>query len=438
MDFALVAQAIVVLAAIVVGVRAGGVGIGFWGGIGTAVLVLGFREQIGQPPIDALLIIIAVILATSTVQAAGGIDWMVLVSARAIARWPQSVTVIAPVVSLLFAIGAGTSNVLFSLLPVIQEVSERAGVRASKPISMSVVATSVALACSPVSAAMAAMIAIMDSVDTPWSVWQIMGVTIPSALVGIIVSALCVGRFGGADPGRGESGRIGRISLDTLNSVRTRVSARARATALIYFTGVILVMVFGMFPALRPVNAEGEEVGTSTMIQLIMLVAAGVVALIGKADLHKVPGTTIFQGGMVAAIAFFGLAWMINTFLLAHTDTVEAGLVAWVEVWAPAMAVGIFVVALLTTSQSTATAMIVPIGLAAGLPLPLAVGLWVGALGGIYLLPTNGLQIAAAQLDTTGSTKLGRRLYDHSFFMPSLLVTVSTTAAGALVGTLVG
>ncbi len=428
----LILEAAVVLGAIIIGVRVGGVGIGLWGGIGTAVLVFVFREQIGTPPIDALLIIVAVILATSTVQAAGGIDWMVLISARAIVRWPRSITVVAPLVSLLFAMGAGTSNVLFSLLPVIQEVSERAGVRPSKPISMSVVATSVALGCSPVSAAMAAMIAIMDTLDSPWTVWQILAVTVPSAVVGITISALVVSRFGGSDDIVQASSE--KVSVDSLATVTTKVSARARASALIYFAGVLLVVVFGIFPGIRPVSGEGEPISTATTIQLIMLVTAGAVALVGKCDLRTVPSMTIFQGGMVAALAFFGLAWMIDTFLQANTSTVEEGLVSWVATWAPAMAVGVFIIAVLTTSQSTATRMIVPIGLAAGLPVGLAVGLWVGALGGIYLLPTNGLQIAAANLDPTGSTKLGKRLYDHSFFIPSLLVTVLTTLTGGIIG----
>lgn len=193
----LIAEALVVLAAILIGVRVGGVGIGIWGGVGTAVLVFGFGERIGSPPIDALLIIVAVILATSTLQASGGIDWMVAMAARLIVRRPRAVTVVAPLVSLLFAIGAGTSNILFALLPVIQEVSVRAGVRSSKPISMSVVATSIALACSPVSAAMAAMIAIMDAQEGGgWSVLQLMAVTVPAAVIGITISALVVSRFG--------------------------------------------------------------------------------------------------------------------------------------------------------------------------------------------------------------------------------------------------
>ncbi|WP_040166661.1 anaerobic C4-dicarboxylate transporter family protein [Microbacterium gorillae] len=432
----LVGETVVVFAAIIVGVRTGGVGIGLWGGVGTAILVFLFGEPIGSPPIDALLIIVAVILATSSVQAAGGIDWMVALAARLIVRRPRAVTVVAPLVSLLFCIGAGTSNILFSLLPVIQEVSERAGVRPSKPISVSVVASSVALACSPVSAAMAAMIAIMDSQPHGWSVLQLLSVTIPAAVIGVTATALVVSRLGGADL-RPHDTAGARVEMTALASVNAAVTTRGRLSAIAYFVGVLAVVVFGLFPVLRPVNADGDQVGTATMIQLIMLVTGAVILLIGRPDVTAIPSMTIFRGGMVAAIAFFGLAWMIDTYLRAHTATVEATLSAAVAAWPWTMALAIFAVAVLTTSQSTATRMIVPIGLAAGLPIGLTAGLWVGALGGIYLLPTNGLQIAAASFDTTGTTKLGRRLVDHSFFVPSLLVTVFTLLAGGAIGSLV-
>ena len=393
-------EAGVVLASIVLGVRTGGVGIGLWGGVGTAVLVFGFGEALGTPPVDALLIIIAVILATSTLQASGGIDWMVLVAARLIVRRPRSVTIIAPLVSLFFSIGAGTSNILFSLLPVIQEVSVRAGVRPSKPISVSVVATSIALACSPVSAAMAAMIAIMDQQPGGgWGVLQLMSVTVPAAIIGVLATSLIVSRFGGADLDptlRREHGR--KVEVASLASVAEKVTVRSRTTALVYITGVLSIIVFGLFPALRPSNAAGEVVAVGTMIQLLMLVTAALIILIGRPRVAAIPSTQIFQGGMVAAIAFFGLAWMIDTFLTAHVDSVEKGLTSLVQLWPWVMALAIFAVALLTTSQSTATRMIVPIGLAAGLPIGLAAGLWVGALGGISLLVTILTLLAGAAI----------------------------------------
>ena len=120
----------------------------------------------------------------------------------------------------------------------------------------------------------------------------------------------------------------------------------------------------------------------------------------------------------MAAIAFMGLAWMIDTFLQAHAQTIGDVLADSVGRWPWVLTLAVFGVAFLTTSQSTATRMIMPFGFTAGIPAPLVVGLWTGSLGGIYLLPTNGLQITAVELDSTGSTKLGTKLVDNSFFVP--------------------
>ncbi|MFC6152051.1 anaerobic C4-dicarboxylate transporter family protein, partial [Mumia xiangluensis] len=46
-------QACVVLGAIVMGVRTGGIGLGLWGVVGTAILVFIFRLPPGSPPVDA-------------------------------------------------------------------------------------------------------------------------------------------------------------------------------------------------------------------------------------------------------------------------------------------------------------------------------------------------------------------------------------------------
>ena len=99
--------------------------------------------------------------------------------------------------------------------------------------------------------------------------------------------------------------------------------------------------------------------------------------------------------------------------------------------WKFLFALAVFLVAALTTSQSTATRTIVPIGLAAGLAPGIVTGMWAGALGGVYTLPANGTQIAAANFDLSGTTKLGTKLIDHSFFIPMLVLSVTTIAVGA-------
>src|SRR5688572_7490134 len=129
-------------------------------------------------------------------QAAGGIDWMVMVAARVIESRPKQITLIAPLTAFAFSIGAGTSNILYPLLPVIYDVSYRNGIRPSRPMTVSVVQSGVALAASPVSAAMAAMLTLTDTDQYNFGLTQILAVTIPACIVGIVVTSLVSNRLG--------------------------------------------------------------------------------------------------------------------------------------------------------------------------------------------------------------------------------------------------
>ena len=197
MDGLLIAlQALVVIGAIIMGTRSSGVGLGIWGGVGVTVLVFVFQLEPGSAPVDAMLIIISVVVAAGMMQVAGGIDWMVSVAAKAIANRPKQITLIAPLMAFLFSVGAGTSNVLYPLMPVIYDVSYRNGIRPSRPLSLAVVSTGVALACSPVSAAMAAMVTLTEVEPYNFDLVSILAVTIPAALVGIFLASLVVRRLG--------------------------------------------------------------------------------------------------------------------------------------------------------------------------------------------------------------------------------------------------
>src|SRR3954452_3812607 len=121
MTVTLALQLVVLLGAIAAGARAGGVAMGLWGGVGLAILVFGFGAAPGGIPGEVLLIILTVIMAASAMEAAGGIDYLVLVAARIIRRHPRQVTIIAPLVAYVFTFLAGTGHIFYPLLPVIYE-----------------------------------------------------------------------------------------------------------------------------------------------------------------------------------------------------------------------------------------------------------------------------------------------------------------------------
>ncbi len=448
MSVQFVLEALVVLGAIVMGTRAGGVGVGLWGGLGTFALVFIFREPPGEPPAAALAIILAVVTSAAMMQAAGGIDWMVSVAAGVIEKRPKQITLIAPLTAFLFSIGAGTSNIIYPLLPVIYDVSYKNHIRPSRPLTVTVVQSGIALAASPVSAAMAAMLTLTDVAPYNLGLTQILAITIPACVVGIVVTSLVVNRMWknlDDDPevqAKIASGQLVPPQLAAAEgesaSSRLTFTSGGRNSALAFLLGVVAIVVLGLFPQLRPAfAAEGEApvaIDMTTTIVLVMFVVGVAILFLGRPDVKTVPDQSVFKAGMISAIALFGIAWLTATFISAHEDYIVSTIGGWVNSWQFIFAVSVFLVAALTTSQSTATRTIVPIGLAAGLPAGIVTGMWAGALGGVYTLPANGTQIAAANFDLTGTTKLGTKLVDHSFFIPMLVLSVTTIAVGALIG----
>jgi anaerobic C4-dicarboxylate transporter DcuA/anaerobic C4-dicarboxylate transporter DcuB len=443
MDLQFVLEAIVVLAAILMGTRAGGVGVGVWGGLGVAILVFVFQEAPGEPPISAMLIILAVVTAASLMQAAGGIDWMVKVAAGIISKHPKQITLLAPLTAFAFSVGAGTSNILYPLLPVIYDVSYKNHIRPSRPLSCAVAQSGMALAASPVSAAMAAMLALTTVKPYNFDLVQILSITIPACLVGIIVTAMIVGRVGkdlDDDPevqakiASGELAPPGGAGGDA--AAELTYTKAGRNSAIVFLLGVVVIVILGLFPDLRPAfKVEGEKVpiDMTTTIELVMFSVGVLIILVGKPKLTDVAGLSVFKSGMVAAIALFGIAWLTATFIAAHEEFIVSTIGGWVNDVKFIFALSVFLVAALTTSQSTATNTIVPIGLAAGLSPALVSGMWAGGLEGVYTLPANGTQIAAANFDASGTTKLGTKLLDHSFFVPMLLMAVTSIATGAAI-----
>ncbi|HEX6843635.1 MAG TPA: anaerobic C4-dicarboxylate transporter family protein [Actinomycetota bacterium] len=441
MDIEFILEAIVVLAAILMGTRSGGVGVGVWGGLGVAILVFGFHERPGEPPISAMLIILAVVTAASLMQAAGGIDWMVKVAAGFISKHPKQITLLAPLTAFAFAVGAGTSNILYPLLHVIYDVSYKNNIRPSRPLSVTVAQSGMALAASPVSAAMAAMLVLTGPYE--FDLVQILSITIPACLIGIVATSLIVSRMGkelDEDPdvqARIASGELAPPGGSGGDAAAELTSTKeGRNSALVFLFGVVLIVILGLFPDLRPAfGPQGEKVpiDMTTTIELVMFSVGVLIILIGKPPLGDVAGLSVFKAGMTAAIALFGIAWLTATFIAAHEEFIVTTIGGWVNDWKFIFALAVFLVAALTTSQSTATNTIVPIGLAAGLSPALVTGMWAGALEGVYTLPANGTQIAAANFDASGTTKLGTKLLDHSFFVPMLLMAVISVAAGAAI-----
>ena len=436
-DWLLVAiEGLVVIGFIALGVRSGGIGLGLWGGVGTFVLVFFFGLDPGEPPISAMLIIIAVISAAAAMQAAGGIDYMVQIASKALRAKPSALNFVAPYVSYVLTILTGTSNTFFSIIPVINEVAYKNKIRPERALAGSTVASGVGITSSPVAAATATILPLVEIYN--YDLVDVLLITIPASIVGIFVMSLVMSRHG--------------KDLEDDTEYQRRVAAgeivppaaaedivllpNAKRSVVIFLTAVLAICVFGFVEDIRPlVAAEGggvEPLSVTPIIQMLMLTAAALIVLLCKVRATDIPGTAIFRSGMVAMIALFGIAWMADTFIANNEDAIVGALGSLAENWPFTIALALFLVAALTTSQSAATRTMVPLGLALGIGAGYMIAFWTAVVG-VLFLPANGTQIAAAEADTTGTTTLGKRVVDHSFQLPLQIVWVVTALVGCLI-----
>ena len=437
MDWILVAlQGLVVIGFIALGVRSGGIGLGLWGGVGTLVLVFVFGLDPGEPPISAILIIIAVISAAAAMQAAGGIDYMVMIASNALRARPKALNFVAPYISYVLTILTGTSNTFFSIIPVINEVAYANKIRPERALASSTVANALGITSSPVAAAMATLLPLVEVYD--YDLVDVMLITIPASIVGILAMSIVMSRYGKElddDPEYQRRLAAGEIKPPA-PAAEVVLQPYAKRSVAIFLAGVLAICAFGFFEGIRPtVAAEGggvEPMSVTPLIQMIMLTAAALIVLLCHVRAGDIPGTQIFKSGMVAMIALFGIAWMADTFIANNEDAIVQALGSMAENLPFMIAVAIFLVAALTTSQSAATRTMVPLGLALGIGAGYMIAMWTAVVG-VLLLPANGTQIAAAEADETGTTTLGKRVIDHSFQVPLQICWIVTAITGMVV-----
>ena len=419
-------QFAIVLLCILVGARVGGIGLGVFGGLGLAILSFGFGLKPAGLPIDVMFMIMAVVSAAAAMQAAGGLDYMIKIAPNILRRNPKHITFIAPLVTWTFTVLAGTGHVAYSVLPVIAEVSRHSGIRPERPLSMAVIASQFAIVASPIAAAVVAVVAFLEPQGI--HLGDVLMVTIPSTLAGILLACVFVNKMGKElkdDPEyqrRLKDPKYADIFNSTTSSTEIEVSKTAKVSVSLFLFGALLVVLMGAMPSLRPVF-DGKPMGMAHTIEIIMLSIGALIIFTCKPDGTEITKGSVFHAGMRAVIAIFGIAWLGDTLMQAHMSEVK-GLVEGLVQTAPwAFAFALFVLSVLVNSQGATVATLFPLGIALGIPAPVLIGVFV-AVNGYFFVPNYGPIIASIDFDTTGTTKIGKYIFNHSFMLPGLLSMV--------------
>jgi anaerobic C4-dicarboxylate transporter DcuA len=435
---------LVLIGALLMGARAGGVGLGLWGAVGLLVLVVGFGVPPGAIPGEVLIIVLTVIMAASAMEVAGGVDFLVRVAERIIRKNPKQVTIIAPLVTYGFTFASGTGHIVYPLLPVIYEVAHESGIRPERPMAIATIASQQAITASPVSAATAAMIGLLAAHNL--GLVQILLICVPSTLLAVLFAALVqlkVGKELKDDPEYQRRMKAGELAPPTREgsgaaTTPSPLKRGAKASAFVFFGGVALVVLAGLFPALRTVPGKTTDpvvVGMPIAIAIVMLAVAAIILAVTRAPVAEVPRCKTCQSGITAIIGILGLAWLGDTFISANQDAIIGGLSSMAKAAPWTFAIGLFVASMLLYSQAATARALMPLGLSLGIPAASLVGMF-PAVNGYFFIPNYGTLIAAMQFDRSGTTRIGKYLLNHSFMLPGLITTVGGVGIGLLIAKL--
>jgi anaerobic C4-dicarboxylate transporter DcuA len=433
MTLSIVLQFIVVLAAIWMGARFSGVGLGLWGAVGLLVLVVVFGVSPTSPPIDVMLIILAVIMAASVMDAAGGIDFLVRIAERIIRANPKYVTIVAPLTTWTFTFLAGTGHIVYPLLPVIYETAHQSGIRPERPMAVATIASQQAITASPVAAATAAMIGLFSEKGlTQWGLPEILMVCVPATLTGVVAAAIVsmfIGKDLKDDPEYQARLQTGAIPAPRAAAERPPLQATAKLSAYIFLTGVALVVLFGFFPTLRTLPGAKTVLGMPIVIEIVMMSVAAIMLLLTRIDVDDVPKTPTLRAGVVAVIGIFGLAWLGDSFISAHKAVIVPAIGDLTETAPWAFAFGLFFASVLLYSQAATTRALMPLGIALGIPPQFLIAMF-PSVNGYFFIPTYGSLIAAINFDLSKTTKIGRYVLNHSFMIPGIVATAVAVIVG--------
>ena len=473
----MIIQLCIVLGALWVGSRYGSLALGAISGIGLALLVFGFGLKPGTPPTDVIYIIIAAVTCAGIMQASGGMDWLIQIAEKMLRKHPDRITFLAPLCTFFLTVLVGTGHVVYTLMPIICDIALKKGIRPERPCGVASIASQVGITCSPIAAAVVAFVTISNANHFDITIPRVLMVSIPACVCGLMAAAAASYRRGLdldkdpefqkkiADPAQREY--IYGSGATTLDK---EIPQSAKNAVFIFLAALAVIVMFAAIPELLPsyetvkaikgasplpiidgnttisadalakagILAEGmTEKGMTSLkmnlvIQIVMISAAALMIIFCKAAPKKAVAGPVWQSGMVAVVAIYGIAWLADTYFSNYMSEMQAGLEGIVAQYPWSIAFAFFLVSVLINSQGAVVVAMLPLAYKLGIPGPVLLGV-LPAVYGYFFIPNYPSDIATVNFDRSGTTVIGKYLLNHSFMMPGLIsVFVSTIVAYTL------
>lgn len=435
-------ELVIMLLLIFWGVRKGGVFLTLAGAVGAFVFTFIFKSPMSDPPLTVLRIILAVVIAGGAMQAAGGIEYLVALAEKILRKHPRSITILAPMISWLFVFCCGTGHILWSLLPIINEIAIENGVRPERPIAASVVSSQNAVCGTPLAAATAALVGFLEESGSVDMITVLM-VVIPATLLGSLASGLVMMKRGkelADDPEFQRRVADGTLVLRGHKEEKvvdtSSFSKQSKISVIAFLVAMVAVVLLGVVKSLRPVLADGSTIGMTDIIQIFMLCAAAVICLVMDKKADAILEMPVFKSGVFAAVICLGLCWMVNIFIGAQSTFLTETVSQFTNKYPWVFIIACYLVGNITTSQGSTTAIVIPLGLALGISTPVLLAGWV-TIGSHFLIPAASESLAAIAFDTAGTTKIGKFVFNTSYLLPSLVMAVVDAAVAFLLASVI-
>ena len=436
----MILQLLIVLGALWVGSRYGSLALGAISGIGLAILVFCFGMKPGTPPTDVIYIIIAAVTCAGIMQASGGMDWLIQLAEKMLRKHPGSITFLAPLTTFFLTVLVGTGHVVYTLMPIICDISLKKGIRPERPCGVASIASQVGITCSPIAAAVVAFVSISNANGFDVTIPQVLMITIPACLCGLMAAAAASYKRGldlDKDPvfqaKIADPEQRAYIYGNTATTLDREIPQSAKNSVFIFLGALAMVVMFAIF---LPKMTYLEGLKMNQVIQIIMITAAALMIIFCKASPKKAVAGPVWQSGMVAVVAIYGIAWMADTYFGHYMPEIQSMLEGIVKDYPWAIALVFFAVSVLINSQGAVVVSMLPLAYSLGIPGVVLLGV-LPSVYGYFFIPNYPSDIATVNFDRSGTTVIGKYLLNHSFMMPGLICVIVSTIVAYLLTLLI-
>jgi len=445
MTFTMIIELLIVLAALYVGSRYGSMALGAISGIGLAILVFGFGLKPGTPPTDVIYIIIAAVTCAGTLQASGGMDWMIQIAEKVLRKHPEHITFLGPLVTFFLTVLVGTGHVVYTIMPIICDIALKKNIRPERPCGVASIASQVGITCSPIAAAVVAFVTISNANGFMVSIPQVLMVTIPACVIGLMCAAAASYKRGkdlDEDPefqARKADPKLYKYMYENkgATTLDKEITSGAKISVFVFLTALLVIVAFAFCQMIHTSSGEtlAKAINLPKMnicIQIIMLTAAALNIMLCKIDLKNAVSGSVWKSGMVAVIAIYGIAWLADTYFGNYMEEMKAMLANLVTNYPWTIALVFFLVSVLINSQGAVVVAMLPLAYELGIAGPVLLGV-LPSVYGYFFIPNYPSDIATVNFDRSGTTVIGKYLLNHSFMMPGLISVTVSTLVGYLI-----